>query len=147
MRALSAGRILSCEKSNEVSVADDIPYPSPPVAQNGERRSRRRWARGVDRPAYLQPGDLDRMMVMFVALMGEVAALRDRLDSHEALTDTGISPSTAAVESYAPDEERWAAREATRQAMLKRVLRAITQEREAALDGDKPEIENVDHAG
>ncbi|WP_293897719.1 hypothetical protein [Phenylobacterium sp.] len=129
-------------------MADDIPFAAPPPAQtDGARRPRRRWARGVDRPAYLQPGDLDRMMVMFVALMSEVSALRARVDTHEALLDGGTSPSTAAVEAYVPDDARGVARDAQRQAMLSRVLRAITEEREAALDGRKPEIAHVDHAG
>jgi hypothetical protein len=98
------------------------------------RRPRRRWARGVDRPHYLQPGDLDSMMVMFVALMAEVSTLRDRLDTHEALADRGAAPATDAVESFSLDAERQAAREAARSAMLRRVLRAITEEREAALE-------------
>lgn len=128
-------------------MADDIPYPSPPVTQEASHRPRRRWARGVDRPEYLRPSDIDSLMVMFVALIGEVSALRDRLDSHEAIADAGVVASTSAVEAFVPGEARAADREAARQAMLKRVLRAITQQREAALDGDQPEIENVDQAG
>ena len=99
-----------------------------------ERQPRRRWARGVDRPAYLHAEDIDRMMVMFVALMSEVSALRDRLDTHEAVAELGGAATTAAVEAYELTADRRATREANRQAMLSRVLRAITEEREAALD-------------
>lgn len=101
------------------------------------RQPRRRWARGVDRPNYLQANDLDRMMIMFIALMSEVSALRDRLDTHEAVADLGGRVDTAAIEAYELTAERRAMREANRQAMLKRVLRAITEEREAALDDFK----------
>jgi hypothetical protein len=106
----------------------------PPAKAAAGRKPRRRWARGVDRPQYMQPGDLDRVMVMMVALMSEVSSLRDRLDTHEAVAELGQPITSAAIEAYELTPERQAAREVNRQAMLKRVLRAITEEREAALD-------------
>jgi hypothetical protein len=69
-----------------------------------------------------------------VALMSEVSSLRDRLDTHEAVAELGQPITSAAIEAYELTPERQAAREVNRQAMLKRVLRAITEEREAALD-------------
>ena len=102
------------------------------------RQPRRRFARGQSRPAYLQPGDIDRVMIMLVALMSEVSALRDRIDTHEAVADLGSVATTAAIEAYELTPERQAAREANREAMLKRVLRVITEERdEAVTDGVK----------
>lgn len=95
-------------------------------------KRRQRWAKGQPRPRYLQPDDLDKMMLMFVALMSEVSALRDRLDTHEAVADFGGSPTTEAIEAYALTHERHQAREANRHAMLTRVLRAITEERDEA---------------
>lgn len=94
---------------------------------------RRRFAKGQARPRYLQPEDLDKMMIMFVALMSEVSALRDRLDTHEAVAELGGSTSSAAIEAYELTPERHLAREANRHAMLTRVLRAITEERDEAL--------------
>jgi hypothetical protein len=73
-------------------------------------------------------------MVMMVALMSDVSALRDRLDTHEALAELGLPATTDAVEAYELTPGRQADREIRRQGMLKRVLRAITEEREAALD-------------
>ncbi len=73
-------------------------------------------------------------MVMMVALMSEVSSLRDRLDTHEAVAELGKTVTSAEIETYELTLERQAVREANRQAMLKRVLRAITEEREAALD-------------
>lgn len=100
------------------------------------RLPRRRFARGQSRPEYLQAGDVDRVMIMLVALMSEVSALRDRLDTHEAVAELDGPVTTAAVEAYELTPERYAVREANRNAMLKRVLHAITEERDAAaVDG------------
>ena len=104
------------------------------TAPSPAHKPRRRWARGADRPEYMRPGDLDRVMVMMVALMAEVSALRDRLDTHEAVTDLGGSPTMAAIEAYKLTPERRATREIERKDMLKRVLRAVTQEHEAAIE-------------
>jgi len=114
------------------TIAD--PAAAPAAAEKPPRKPRRRWARGVDRPEYLRPDDVDRVMIMLVALMSEVSSLRDRLDTHEAVAELGSDVTKAAIEHYELTPERRAEREATRQAMLKRVLRAITHEREAALD-------------
>jgi hypothetical protein len=95
-------------------------------------KPRQRWAKGQARPRYLQPDDLDKMMIMFVALMSEISALRDRLDTHEAVADLGGSTTTAAIEAYELTAERHLQREANRHAMLTRVLRAITEERDEA---------------
>ena len=100
------------------------------------RKPRRRFARGQARPSYLQPGDVDRVMIMLVALMSEVSALRDRLDTHEAVVEMGGVVTSAAVEAYELTPERQARREAMRETMLKRVLRVVTEEcDEAATDG------------
>ncbi len=97
------------------------------------RKPRQRWAKGQSRPRYLQPDDLDKMMIMFVALLSEVSALRDRIDTHEAVAELGADATTAAIEAYELTPERHARREAGRQAMLTRVLRAITEERDEAV--------------
>lgn len=96
------------------------------------RQPRRRFARGQSRPDYLQPGDIDAVMIMLVALMSELSALRDRLDTHEAVAELGGPATTAAIEAYELTAERQAARETNRAAMLKRVLRVVTEERDAA---------------
>lgn len=113
-----------------------IDAPSP-LEPNPKRLPRRRWARGADRPEYLHPGDNDRLMVMMVALMSELSALRDRLDTHEALAELGAGAGTGAVEAYELTPERQAVRAANREAMLKRVLRAIIEQREAASESRK----------
>ena len=117
----------------------DIPPAAPAKTPKPavERRPRRRWARGVDRPRYLQPADIDRLGIMLVALIGEVSALRDRLDTHEAVAELGSAVTRDAIEAYELTPARRVQREAERQALLKRVLRVITEDREAALDTAK----------
>ena len=96
------------------------------------RKPRRRFARGQSRPHYLAPTDVDQVVIMLVALMSEVSALRDRLDTHEAVAELGGAATSAAIEAYELTPDRAAAREANRVAMLKRVLRVVTEERDAA---------------
>jgi hypothetical protein len=98
-----------------------------------DQRARPRRARGRDRPTYLSP-DLDRVTMMMISLITEVSALRDRLDTHEALAESGAVATLAAVESYELNDARRAAREASRDAMLSRVFRVIYEDR----DGDSP---------
>jgi hypothetical protein len=94
------------------------------------RRPRPRKARGQDRPAYLKPEDIDRVFMTLVSLMVEVSAVRDRLDTHEALAEAGAVATREAVEAYEIDAPRRAVREAARDAMLARVLRVIYEERD-----------------
>lgn len=97
---------------------------------------RRRTARGQARPRYLQPDDIDKVMLMLVNLMSEVSALRDRLDTMEAVVELGGQPTSAAIEAYELTLERHLARETNRQAMLSRVLRPVTEDRDGAV-GEK----------
>ncbi|MEO7378535.1 MAG: hypothetical protein ABIV23_00540 [Sphingomicrobium sp.] len=117
---------------------------------SSSRLPRRRFARGQSRPRYLEPTDVDRVMIMLVALMSEMSALRDRVDTHEAVAELGGAPTSAAIEAYELTPERFAVREANRAGMLKRVLRVITEERDAAADGKDGEAElatmTADHA-
>lgn len=100
------------------------------------RKPRRRFARGQARPSYLQAADIDQVMIMLVALMSEVSALRDRLDTHEAVAELGHAATSAEIEAYELTPDRMAVREAHRAAMLKRVLRVVTEERDAAALGE-----------
>lgn len=93
-------------------------------------RPRPRKARGQDRPQYLESTDLDRVMMMLTSLMSEVSALRDRLDTHEALAAEGVVATTEAVEAHRPDVARETAREAMRDALLSRVLRVLFEDRD-----------------
>ena len=69
-------------------------------------------------------------MMMLGALMIEVSAVRDRLDSHEALAEQGVTPTAEALEALKLTPERQAVREQRREAMLKRIFRVVLEELE-----------------
>ncbi len=94
-------------------------------------RPRPRKARGQDRPQYLDSPDLDRVVMIMMGLMTEVSALRDRMDSSEALVAQNIMPTSEAIEAYRPDPAREMIRDKRRDEMLTRVLRVMFEERDA----------------
>jgi hypothetical protein len=87
---------------------------------------RPRKALGPDRPVYFEAPDIDRVMAVVLALASEVASLRERLDTHERVA--GAYP---AVEAYLPDEAALAAREAWRDAYIRRLFRVFAEDVEA----------------
>ncbi len=102
------------------------------------RAPRKRVAKGPPRPQYLESPDVDKVVIMLLALAAEVSALRDRVDTHEALADEGSAPTRAAVEGHALPVERQGEREIRRQAMLRRVLRVLTEEVDVLREAGPP---------
>ncbi len=94
-------------------------------------RPRLRKAVGPARPSYLDGADVDRVMAVLLALVSEVAAIRERLDTHERLAANQVAPAGGAVEAYAPDELTEAEREAWRDGYIRRLFRVITEDVEA----------------
>ena len=92
---------------------------------------RPRKAIGPDRPTYLTGADIDRVMAILLALVSEVASIRERLDGHERIADAGGAATTAAVEAYRPDPGVEADREAWRDAYIRRLFRVVTEDIEA----------------
>lgn len=86
-------------------------------------------ARG-ERPQYFADPAIDKTLAITLALAGEVAVLRDRIDSIERLAEAGQAPTRAAVDAFLPDAAVRAARDAWRDSYLDTVLRIIHQERE-----------------
>lgn len=86
-------------------------------------------ARG-ERPQYFADPAIDKALSITLALAGEVAVLRDRIDTIERLAEAGQSPTRVAVDAYVPDAAVRAARDAWRDSYLDTVLRIIHQERE-----------------
>jgi len=99
--------------------------------------ARPRKARGPDRPSYFDAGDVDRVMAVLLALTSEVAAIRERLDTHERVAAQEALPSPARVEAYRPDPAVEEAREAWRDAYVRRLFRVITEDVEALRQGPK----------
>jgi hypothetical protein len=100
-----------------------------------KRTPRRRIAKGPRRPQYFESRDLDSFMIMFVALISEVMAIRDRLDTDEILLEKDGKLSVQAIEAFKPGEDVEQRREEARLQMLRRVFRVLREEFE---DGDEP---------
>ena len=86
-------------------------------------------ARG-ERPRYFDDPAIDKTLSITLALAGEVAVLRDRIDSIERLIEAGQPLSRAAVDAFVPDAAVRADRDAWREHFLDTVLRVVHQERE-----------------
>ena len=93
--------------------------------------SRPRKAAGPDRLTYFDSGDTDRVMAIVIALVSEVAAIRERLDAHERVAAAGALPAGAVVEAYRPDGPTEAEREAWRDGYIRRLFRVITEDIES----------------
>ena len=96
--------------------------------------ARRRVAKGPKRPQYLQNPELDKMMMMMTSLMGEVSAVRERLDTLEALGERNQLVTRTSVERYRLDSAEQAGRSAERDRMMARVFRILLEELEVARD-------------
>jgi glucuronate isomerase len=100
-------------------------------ADEGQAAGRPRKAVGPDRQTYLNETDIDRLMAIVLALVSEVASIRERLDTHERIAAEGEAPSVDRVEAYRPDPGTEEAREAWRDAYIRRLFRVITEDVEA----------------
>lgn len=83
-----------------------------------------------ERPRYFEDPAIDKVLSITMALAGEVAVLRDRIDTIERLGEAGTPLSRAAVDSYQPDEAVRAERDTWRDTFLGVVLRTVHQELE-----------------
>jgi hypothetical protein len=91
---------------------------------------RRRKAVGPARPTYLKAEDTDKVMAIVLALMSEVASLRDRVDTHERLAQLGVLPTPGAVDDFRPDPDLLNDRETRREAYVRRLLRVVLEDME-----------------
>ena len=83
-----------------------------------------------ERPRYFEDPAIDKVLSITMALAGELAVLRDRVDTIERLAEQGQSISRAAIDGYRPDEAVRAERDAWRDTFLSVVLRSVHQELE-----------------
>jgi hypothetical protein len=94
-------------------------------------RPRVRKAKGARPPFFTDP-DTDRLFSLTMALMAEVSALRERLDTHERLGDQEKRVTIASVEAFTADDATAEARAAWRKALIKRAFRVYLDEAEGA---------------
>ena len=95
------------------------------------------------RPYFFQDPDVERVLSITMAVAGELAVLRQRLDTIEELLQERGSLCKADIEAFAPDSAQQAARGRWTQEYLARILRIVQQEREALQRGDEPTSEEA----
>lgn len=83
-----------------------------------------------ERPRYFEDPAIDKVLSITMALAGELAVLRDRVDTIERLAEAGQPATRAAVDGFEPDETVRAERDAWREHFLSIVLRTVHQELE-----------------
>lgn len=86
-------------------------------------RDRIQRAKG-SQPVVFENQTVDALAAMVIALLGEVAVLRDRLDANERLLAEAGLHGPERVDAYQPDAEAKARRAAVRNASYSRVLGA-----------------------
>ncbi|WP_226660788.1 hypothetical protein [Microbulbifer aggregans] len=84
-------------------------------------------ARGK-RPMYFKDADIDRLMSILMAVAGELAVSRERIDTLERLLDARGLLEREAIDSYEPDSEAARERGLWHQDFIARILRVVQQE-------------------
>ncbi len=83
------------------------------------------------RPQYFDDPAIDRTLSIVMAVVGEVAVMRERLDTVERLLDAKGTITRADIESYTPDRKAGAERGLLHKEYLARILRGVQQDMEA----------------
>ncbi len=83
------------------------------------------------RPKYFEDPAIDRLLSIVMALAGEVAVVKERLDTVERLLDAKGSISRADIEAYAPDREAGHERGLMHREFAARILRGVQQDMES----------------
>lgn len=82
------------------------------------------------RPQYFENPAIEKNLSITLALAGEVAVLRDRLDTIELMLEMGDQVTRKAVDAFVPTPEVREQRDTWRDEFLSNVLRIVHQERE-----------------
>lgn len=90
------------------------------------------------RPAYFDDPAIDRLLSMVLALAGDVAVLRERLDTIERLLDAKGTLSRADIEGFLPDREAAYERGLQHRELVARLLRAVQQDMESLAEAEPP---------
>ncbi|WP_299592269.1 hypothetical protein [uncultured Microbulbifer sp.] len=83
------------------------------------------------RPQYFELAESERLMSILLAVAGELAVTRERLDTMERLLEQKGLLSTSDIETFEPDSEASEARALLHQEYIARILRIVQQEKEA----------------
>lgn len=94
------------------------------------------------RPQYFEDPAVDRLTSILMAVAGEVAVLRERLDTVERLLEAKGSVSRADIEDYVPDRAAGQERGLLHKEYVARILRAVQQDMEALAEKG-PSVEDL----
>ena len=101
-----------------------------------------RTAKGK-RPNYFSDPDVDRLLAIIVPLIGEVAVLRDRLDTVERLAEKHDLFAREEIEKFNPSADEKQARDAWREKYLERIFRITQSELEELTAGRSVDLDKV----
>lgn len=95
------------------------------------------------RPNFLDDPAVERVISIAMAVAGELAVARERIDTLErVLIQQGLMPADA-IEAYVPDAEAQAARNQWGREYIARVLRMLEQDVQAMSGPRDPALEQV----
>jgi len=97
------------------------------------------------RPAYFDDPAIDRLLSMVLALAGDVAVLRERLDTIERLLEARGTLSRADIEGYQPDRDASYERGLQHRELVARLLRGVQQDMESLAEIEPP-LEDISKA-
>lgn len=80
------------------------------------------------RPWFFKNPEVDQVLAILIALVGEVSVIRERIDTVERLAAKKRVLSAKDIEAYRPDESVQLARDRWRAEYLDRVLRIVQEE-------------------
>jgi len=94
------------------------------------------------RPNFLNDPAIERVLSITLAVAGEVAVMRERLDTIERLMESDQKITRAAIDGFQPSMEEAQERAMWQQEYLSRIFRIVQQELEA-LQSDAPSSEEL----
>ncbi|MEM8987826.1 MAG: hypothetical protein AAGC95_14005 [Pseudomonadota bacterium] len=95
------------------------------------------------RPYFFKDPDVERVLNITMAVAGEVAVLRQRLDTVERLLDRNGAVTRADIEAFSPSPAESDERGQWTQEYVARILRIVQQENEAIAKGAEESSEDV----
>ncbi|MEM1142347.1 MAG: hypothetical protein AAGI88_07155 [Pseudomonadota bacterium] len=101
-----------------------------PIAEAGRK------AKGK-RPQFFELEESERLMGILMAVVGELAVARERIDTLERVLDTKGVLEQSEIEDFKPDRDQARQRGLLQQEYIARVLRVVQQEREALEEARK----------
>jgi|TARA_Y100000310_G_scaffold253669_1_gene260584 uncharacterized membrane protein YccC len=96
------------------------------------------------RPYFFNDPTVEKVLSITMSVAGELAVMRERLDTIERLLEKNGSVSRDEIESYEPDDSAADERQRWHAEYIARILRIIQQEREAIENGQvDPDVEEL----